>query len=73
MGAAIVAIPLAAMLLPIVLILVALLIDVFLLGVMGYRMWHDEWAVRVGHFTHDHISGPIHRLTHRNQATPRFG
>lgn len=73
MGAAIVAIPLAAMLLPIVLIVVALVIDLFLLGAMGYRMWHDEWAVRVGHFAHDHIAGPFNRLTHRHPTAPRFG
>lgn len=65
MGAAIVAIPLAAMLLPIALIVVALVIDVFILGSLGYRMWHDEWSGRVGHFAHDHITGPVSRLTHR--------
>ena len=48
MWAAIVVIPLAAMVIPIVLILLAVLVDILFLGWWLFRMWHDEWAARVG-------------------------
>jgi hypothetical protein len=50
MWAAVVVIPLAAMAIPIVLILLAVLFDALFLAWYAYRMWHDEWAVRVGAF-----------------------
>jgi hypothetical protein len=50
MWAALVVIPLAAMALPIALILAAVLFDALFLGWWLFRMWHDEWAVRVGEF-----------------------
>jgi|SoiMethySBSTD1v2_1073268.scaffolds.fasta_scaffold1822002_2 hypothetical protein len=50
MWAALVVIPLAAMAVPIALILLAVLFDVLFVGWWAFRMWHDEWAVRVGSF-----------------------
>lgn len=48
MSAAMIVIPLAAMAIPIVLILLAVLVDVLFVGWWVFRMWHDEWAARVG-------------------------
>ena len=60
MWAAAVVIPLAAMAVPIVLILLAVLIDFLFLGWWVFRMWHDEWAVRIGEL----VSGPIRAFLH---------
>jgi hypothetical protein len=60
MWAALVVIPLAAMAVPIVLILLAVLVDVLFLGWYAFRMWHDEWAVRVGAFLFRPIRGLMH-------------
>lgn len=67
MWAAAVVIPLAAMAIPIVLILFAVLVDAFILGWYLYRMWHDEWAVRVGNA----ILNPIRGLMHTKHPVPR--
>lgn len=48
MWAAMVVIPLAAMVVPIALVLLAVLFDLLFVGWWAFRMWHDEWAVRVG-------------------------
>jgi hypothetical protein len=45
---------------PIVLILLAVLVDVLFLGWYAFRMWHDEWAVRVGAFLFRPIRGLMH-------------
>jgi hypothetical protein len=60
MWAAMVVIPLAAMALPIALILAAVLFDALFLGWWLYRMWHDEWAERVGAFLFRPIRGLLH-------------
>ena len=60
MGATMVVIPLAAMAVPIVLVLLAVLVDFLFLGWYAYRMWHDEWAVRVA----DLVTRPFRRLLH---------
>ena len=60
MWAAIVVIPLAGMAVPIVLILLAVLFDVLFLGWWAFRMWHDEWAVRVGNM----VARPFRGLWH---------
>ncbi len=70
MLAAAVVIPLAAMVLPIVLILLAVLVDVIFLGWSAFRMWHDEWAVRVGGFAHDLFLHPIRTLAHPHHPVP---
>lgn len=67
MWAAAVVIPLAAMAIPIVLILVAVLVDALFLGWFLYRMWHDEWAERVGNA----ILNPIRALMHLKHPAPR--
>jgi len=68
MWAAAVVIPLAAMAIPIVLILVAVLVDALFLGWFVYRMWHDEWAERIGQA----ILHPIRAFTHlKHPAIPR--
>lgn len=61
MWAAAVVIPLAAMALPIVLILLAVLADALVLLWAAYRMWHDEWAERVWSFIGARVLHPIGR------------
>ena len=68
MWAAAVVIPLAAMALPIVLILLAVLFDALFLGWFAFRMWHDEWAVRVGEF----LFQPLRTLFHVKRPVPRL-
>jgi len=68
MWAAAVVIPFAAMAIPIVLILFAVLLDALFLGWFLFRMWHDEWAVRVGNA----ILNPIRRLVHPRHPVPRM-
>jgi hypothetical protein len=55
------------MAIPIVLILIAVLIDALFLGWFLFRMWHDEWAVRVGNA----ILNPIRELMHSKHPAPR--
>jgi hypothetical protein len=62
MWSAAIVIPLAAMVVPIVLILLAVLVDVLFLGWAVLRMWHDEWAVRVGAVLTDYLVRPIRGL-----------
>lgn len=57
--AAAVVIPLVALAFPIVLILLAVLIDLVALLWFGYRYWHDEWSGRVGHYIRDRIAHPM--------------
>ena len=68
MWAAAVVIPLAAMALPIVLILLAVLIDALFLGWYAFRMWHDEWAEKAG----ERLFRPLRRLMHVGRAVPRL-
>ena len=67
MWAAAVVIPLVAIAIPIVLILLAVLFDALFLGWFLFRMWHDEWAERLGNA----ILQPIRRLVHPKHALPR--
>ena len=67
MWAAAVVIPLAAMAIPIVLILLAVLVDALFLGWFLFRMWHDEWAERLGNA----ILQPIRRLLPPKDPVPR--
>jgi hypothetical protein len=55
-----VVIPLAAMAVPIVLILLAVLFDVLFVGWWAFWMWHDEWAVRVGELVLRPFRRPAH-------------
>lgn len=72
MWAAAVVIPLAAMALPIALILLAVLADALFLIWAAYRMWHDEWAARVGSFISARVLHPIDRLMHPVHPRPRL-
>ena len=70
MGAGIVAIPLAAMLLPIVLLVVAVLVDIVALFWMAYSFWRDEWSGPMWRFILAHtphpgrwLAGHLHRPT----------
>ena len=60
MWAAMVVIPLAAMVVPIALVLLAVLFDLVFLGWWAFRMWHDEWAVRVGELVFRPFRGLAH-------------
>ena len=68
MWAAAVVIPLAAMAVPIVLVLLAVLLDVLFLGWFAFRMWHDEWAERLG----ERIFKPLRSLFHVKRPVPRL-
>lgn len=68
MAAALVVIPLAAMAVPIVLILLAVLVDVLYLAWTLFRLWHDEYAVRVGSFFTGHVVRPIRSLAHSHHG-----
>jgi hypothetical protein len=59
------------MAIPIVLILLAVLVDVLFLVWAVFRMWHDEWAVRVGAFITSHLFRPIRGLI-LGHPTPRL-
>jgi hypothetical protein len=72
MGAVAVIIPLAALALPIVLILLAVAVDVAALLWAAYRMWHDEWAVRVGQFVTAHVWHPARRVGHVHGGHPHL-
>lgn len=65
-----VVVPLAAMVLPIVLVLLAVLFDLLFLGWTAFRMWHDEWAVRVGSFAHGFLLHPIRSFGHPRHVVP---
>ena len=67
MWAAAVVIPLAAMAIPIVLILLAVLVDVLFVGWFLYRTWHDVWAERVGNA----ILTPFRAVLHLKPPVPR--
>jgi len=62
MWSAAIVIPLAAMALPIALILLAVLVDILYVGWAVFRMWHDEWAAQVGAFISDRLIRPIRGL-----------
>lgn len=66
MWAAAVVIPLAAMAIPIVLVLLAVLVDILFVGWFLFRMWHDEWAEQVG----SAILTPIRGLMHQKRQVP---
>lgn len=68
MWAAAVVILLAAMALPIVLILLAVLLDALFLGWFAFRMWHDEWAEGVG----ERLFQPFRALLHVKRRVPRL-
>ena len=71
MYAAAFVIPLAAMAVPIVLILLAVLIDILFVGWVVFRMWHDEWAPRITAFL-GRVLAPIRGLHLPGHATPRL-
>lgn len=64
MAGALLVIPLAAMVVPIALILLAVLVDVLFVGFTVFRLWHDEYAVRVGDYVGNHFIRPFRRLAH---------
>jgi hypothetical protein len=59
-----VVIPLAAMVLPIALILLAVLADIAALCWVLYRLWHDEWSARVWNWAESHMMRPMKRIAH---------
>jgi hypothetical protein len=71
MWSAAIVIPLAAMAIPIALILLAVLVDILFVGWAVFRMWHDEWAVRVGAFI-GRLIRPIRGLLEPRHPVPRL-
>ena len=64
MGAAVIVIPLGAMAIPIALILLAVVLDVGAVVWALYRLWHDEWSVRIWHTIDTRV------LHHRKHVAP---
>lgn len=64
MGAAVMVIPLGAMVIPIALILLAVVLDMGALVWALYRLWHDEWSVRISHVIETRV------LHHRKHIAP---
>lgn len=62
MEGAIFVIPLAALVVPIGLILLAVLVDTIALLGFAYVMWRDEWAIRLAHYLGDHFVRPLRRV-----------
>ncbi len=65
MGAAMVVIPLAGLVLPILAILAAVLIDVAAVFWALYRLWHDGRGVRLQH------AHPFSRMLHGFHRVPQ--
>jgi hypothetical protein len=68
MGAAEFVIPLAALALPIVLILAAVLIDIVVLTWFAYTTWRDDWAIRLGRFASDHFMRPLQHVARAHRT-----
>jgi hypothetical protein len=68
MGAAAFVIPLAGLVLPIVLIFIALLIDAIAVVWYAYRLWHDEYGVRLGQFITNRMTRPVGRYVGARRA-----
>ena len=66
-----VVIPLAVMAVPVLLILLAVLVDVLFLGWFVFRMWHDVWAMRIGAFVTSVLLAPVRRALHPSHPVPR--
>jgi hypothetical protein len=71
MGAAVIIIMLAGLVLPITLILAAVVFDCFVLLWYAYRLWHDRWAPRVWALVRMHGFPPPARRLHRHDFAPR--
>jgi hypothetical protein len=63
MGAAIVVIPLAAMFLPIVLLVVAVVVDIIALLWMGISFARSEWSPRLTAYGRALLFHPVHRTS----------
>lgn len=67
MGAAVLAIPLAAMLFPIALLIVAVIVDVIACCWFAVRYWHDRMAEHFHDQTSSHPMLTLYGMTHRKQ------
>jgi hypothetical protein len=67
MGASLVAIPLAALVLPIALILAAVAIDIVALIWAAYRLWHDEFSIKVWQYASHHFVLPLRSFSPRHR------
>jgi hypothetical protein len=71
MWSAAIVIPLAAMAIPIALILLAVLVDILFVGWAVFRMWHDEWAPWLGAFI-GRLVQPMRRLWEPGHQAPHL-
>ena len=71
MWSAAIVIPLAAMAIPIVLILLAVLVDILFVGWAVFRLWHDDWAPRLAAFI-GRLVRPFRRLWEPGHPAPHL-
>ena len=71
MNPAIVIIALVGFLFPIVLVLIAVVVDLLVVLWASYRWGHDRWVPGVENFLHRHIGAPIGRFAHSHHLLPR--
>lgn len=71
MWSAAIVIPLAAMAIPIALILLAVLVDILFVGWAVFTMWHDDWAPRLGALI-GRLVQPIRRLWAPGHPAPHL-
>ena len=71
MGAAVLIVLLAGLVLPVMLTLAAVLVDMAVLLWYAYRLWHDDWSPRAWEFVTVNMFQPVVRLTHGHGLAPR--
>ena len=72
MGATALVVLLAGLAFPILLIVTAALLDVFVCLWALYRMWHDDWAHRTWEFLTLHVFTPFMRVARAHRPAPRL-
>jgi hypothetical protein len=72
MGAAVIIVLLAGLVLPVTLILAAVVVDMAGLLWYAYRVWHDDWSPRAWEFVTVNMFRPVARLAHGNGVVPRI-
>lgn len=71
MSSVAIVIPLAAMALPVALILLAVLVDILFVGWAVFRMWHDVWAPWLGAFI-GRLVQPLRKLRVPGHPAPHL-
>jgi uncharacterized membrane protein len=70
MGVEVFVIALAGLLVPILLILTAVLVNVFVISWVVYRWTRDSAVPGAMRYAHDHLTAPIQRFAHSHHLLP---